>query len=325
MQVRAWTYREAGGPSVLTLERVALPPPGPGDVQIRHEAVGLNYIDVYYRSGAYPAALPSGLGIEAAGVVTALGEGVEDFAIGDRVAYAGGPLGAYAQARNLPAVHCVALPPGIASEVAAAGLLKGMTAEYLLRRAHRVGPGTSLLFHAGAGGVGAIAGQWLRALGVRAIATAGGPEKCAAAAAFGFAEVIDYRACDVAARVLDLTGGAGVDVVYDGVGRDTFEASLACLKPRGLLVAFGAASGPVPPVALGALARKSLYLTRPTLAAYTATPADLQASAGALFAVIEAGHVTVPVQRRYAFEDAVQAHRDLEGRRTTGSSILVGC
>ena len=315
-------FAATGGPDVLRLADVDLPPPGPGEIRIRHTAIGINFIDTYHRSGLYPVKLPSGLGMEAAGIVEALGEGAAAFKPGDRVVYASGPIGAYAEAANVPAARAVAVPDAIPDDIAASILLKGMTAEFLLRRTYPLKAGETILFHAAAGGVGQIACQWAKALGATVIGTVGGEAKAALARAHGCDHVIVSSAEDIAARVMEITGGAGVPVVYDGVGKDTWEASLACLKPRGLFVTFGNASGPVPAFPPALLTPKSLYMTRPTLMAYVATPAELGESAAALFAVIVSGSVKVEPPRVYALADASAAHADLEARRTTGSLIL---
>lgn len=315
-----------GGPEVLRAVALRLPEPGPGEVRLRHEAIGLNYIDCYHRSGLYPLPLPAGLGMEGAGVVEAVGAGVEHLRPGDRVAYAATPPGAYATARVMPALNVVRLPDAIDFDTAAAMMLKGMTVEYLLHRtlpAEGLHPGDAIVWHAAAGGVGLIACQWARALGLRLIATAGSDEKCALALAHGAAHAINYRREAFAPRVRELTEGRGVKVVYDSVGADTFEGSLDCLRPFGLMVSFGSASGPVPPFNLGVLGAKgSLYLTRPTLFGHLATRERTQAMADALFARVAAGEVRIPVERRYALADAAEAHRDLEARVTTGCSVL---
>jgi NADPH2:quinone reductase len=322
--VGAVRIHETGGPEVLRYEEVEVASPAAGEALVRHHAIGVNFIDTYHRSGLYPLPLPAVLGTEAAGVVEALGEGVTDVAVGQRVAYAGTITGAYTAARSIPDARLVPLPDDVSCEQAAAIMLKGMTAEYLLRRTHRVEAGETIVFHAAAGGVGLIACQWARALGARVIGVVGSDAKAELARAHGCAEVVVLPGDDLAGRVRTLTGGRGVPVVYDSVGRDTFEASLDCLAPRGLMVSFGNASGPVPPVSPLALAsRGSLYLTRPTLAAYTARREELLASSAALFEVVRAGTVRVAVSRRYRLADAEQAHRDLEGRRTTGSLLLL--
>jgi NADPH2:quinone reductase len=322
--VGAVRIHATGGPENLRFEEVELAAPAAGEALVRHHAIGVNFIDTYHRSGLYPLPLPAVLGTEAAGVVEAVGAGVGEVAVGQRVAYAGTITGAYAGARRIPAARLVPLPDDVPFELAAAMMLKGMTAEYLLRRTHRVTAGETIVFHAAAGGVGLIACQWARALGARVIGVVGSAAKAELARAHGCAEVVVLPGQDLAGRVRELTGGRGVPVVYDSVGRDTFEASLDCLAPRGLMVSFGNASGPVPPVSPLALAsRGSLYLTRPTLAAYTADREELLASAAALFAVVRSGSVRVNVSRRYPLAEAGQAHRDLEGRRTTGSVVLL--
>ncbi|MCK6412825.1 MAG: quinone oxidoreductase [Azonexus sp.] len=321
---RAIRFERVGGPEVLQLQTVELPPPAAGEATIRHAAIGLNFIDVYHRTGLYPLPLPAGIGLEAAGVVEAVGEGVTEVAVGDRVAYAGGPVGAYAEARNLPAHRLLRLPEEIFFDTAAAMMLQGLTAAYLLRRTYRVQPGDAVLIHAAAGGVGLIACQWARALGATVIGTVGSPAKAELARAHGCQHVIDYSREDFAARVRDITGGAGVAVVYDGVGKDTFAGSLDCLRPLGMMVSYGNASGPVPPVDLVQLSQKgSLFITRPTLMTYTARREDLLALGEELFAVVADGRVRIEVHQRYALADAAHAHRDLEARRTTGSTIFL--
>jgi len=313
-----------GGPEVLRWEEVTLPEPAAGEARVRHHAVGLNYIDVYFRSGLYPQTLPSGLGAEAAGVVEAVGPGVTEVAVGDRVAYAGGPNGAYALARNLPAAKLVGLPEDISFEQGAAMMLQGMTAEYLIRRTYAVKKGETVLVHAAAGGVGLILCQWLKHLGATVIGTVGTDAKAELTRAHGCDHPIVYAREDFVARVREITGGALLPVVYDSVGKDTFMKSLDCLRPLGLMVVFGNASGAVPPFDVGILAAKgSLFLTRPTLATYTATRADLLASTGALFDVVLKGAVKIEVNQRFALADAAAAHRALEARQTTGSTILL--
>jgi NADPH2:quinone reductase len=312
-----------GGPEVLRYEEVEVPDPGPGEVRLRHTAIGVNFRDTYDRTGLYPLSLPSGLGVEVAGVVEAVGAGVTGFRDGDRVAYCGDPLGAYATAGVYPADRLVEVPDGIGDEDAAAILLKGLTVWFLLRRVHEVRGGETILFHAAAGGVGLIACQWARHLGVRLIGTAGSREKADAALAQGAAEVILYREEDVPARVRELTEGVGVPVVYDSVGRDTWVASLDSLQPRGLMVSFGNASGPVEGVRLLDLAsRGSLYATRPRLADYTATTEDLRAGAGELFDLVLGGVIRATIGRRFPLAEAAEAHRALEARATIGSTIL---
>jgi NADPH:quinone reductase len=322
---KAIRIHETGGPEVLRWEDVEVGNPGPGQVRIRHTAVGLNFIDVYHRTGLYPVpALPSGIGLEAAGVVDAVGEGVSDIAIGQRVAYASGPVGSYAEARLMAANRLVALPDGISDQQAAAMMLQGLTAQYLLRRTYRVQPGDTILVHAAAGGVGLIACQWAKHLGATVIGTVGSDEKAALAKANGCDHPIVYTRENFAARVMDITGNAGVAVVYDSVGKDTFEGSLDSLRPLGMMVSFGNASGPVPPFEPGILAAKgSLFFTRPTLMTYTAKPEDLQAMARELLEVVEAGVVRISVNQTYALKDAAQAHTDLEARKTTGSTVFI--
>jgi NADPH2:quinone reductase len=314
-----------GGPEVLAFEEVDPGRPGPGQALIRHTAIGVNFLDVYYRSGLYPA--PNGFplvpGGEGAGVVIEVGEGVDWLKAGDRVAYAF-PTGAYAEQRIIAADRLVKIPDGISDEQAAAMMLKGMTAEYLLRRTYKVKAGDTILFHAAAGGVGLIAGQWARHLGATTIGTAGSADKVELAKAHGYQHVINYREQDFVAVVARITGGRKCEVVYDSVGKDTFEGSLDCLKPLGLLALFGQSSGPVPPFNLGILAQKgSLFITRPTLFVYVAKREDLVASANALFDVVSAGAVEVQINQRYALKDVARAHADLEARRTTGTTILV--
>ena len=322
---RACRIHAVGGPAVIGLEELELPAPGPGEVRVRQTAIGLNFLDTYQRSGLYPLpALPSGLGSEAAGVVEALGPGVSELRPGQRVAYAGGPPGAYAEARVLRAAQLVPLPDELDDERAAAVLLKGLTVEYLLRRTFRVERGQTVLFHAAAGGVGLLACQWLKHLGATVIGTVGSDAKADLARAHGCDHTIVYTREDFVARVRELTGGIGVPVVYDSVGRSTFQGSLACLRPRGLLVSFGNASGRPEPLDPALLAQRgSLFLTRPTLADYTATRDELLASADALFAVIRAGAVKIEVRQRWPLAAAADAHRALEGRQTTGASVLL--
>ncbi|MDF1722113.1 MAG: quinone oxidoreductase [Minwuia sp.] len=324
--VKAIRVHEVGGPEQMKFEDVEVGDPGPGEIRVRHTVIGLNYIDVYFRTGLYPApdGMPIGIGMEAAGVVEAVGDGVGFLNAGDRIAYAAPPTGAYAEARVMPADKVVRVPDGVDDEQAAAMMLKGMTVEYLVHRTYACRAGETVLFHAAAGGVGLIAGQWLKALGVRAIGTAGGPAKCALARDHGFAEVIDYNAEDFHARLMDMTDGQGVPVVYDSVGATVWEKSLDCLQPRGLYCNFGNASGPVPPFAPGILSAKgSLYMTRPTLMTYTASRADLELSSGRLFDMVGSGKVKIEINQRYALADAQQAHIDLEGRKTSGSTVLL--
>ncbi len=312
-----------GGPEVLQWHELPLGNPGPGEVRVRHGAVGVNFIDVYHRTGLYPLQFPAGLGLEAAGTVEAVGEGVTGLSPGDRVAYCNGPTGAYAQARVMPARVLVKLPDAIGFDTAAAMMLKGLTAQFLLRRTRKLQAGDVALFHAAAGGVGLIAGQWAKALGVQLIGTAGSDEKCRLALQNGYAHCINYRTDDLVSRVKELTGGKGVAVVYDSVGRDTWERSLACLQPFGLMVSFGNASGPVPPVTLTDLAAKgSLYVTRPTLMTHVADRGTLEQMAAELFAVVGSGQVKPLIGQRFALRDAALAHIALESRATTGSIVL---
>ena len=316
---------KVGGPDVLAWEPVALPPPGPGEALVRHEAVGLNFIDVYHRTGLYPLpSLPAVLGMEGAGVVESVGSGVTEVAVGDRVAYAGVPPGAYAQRRILPAHRLVPLPDAIDSRSAAAMMLQGMTARYLLKGCYRVGPSDTVLIHAAAGGVGSIVCQWARHLGARVLGTVGSRQKAETARANGCDHPIEYGTCDFAKEVRRLTRGRGVDVVYDSVGKATFMGSLDCLRPMGTLVSFGQASGVVDPLDIGLLAAKgSLFLTRPSLMTYTAEREDLLAHAHDLFDVVTSGAVRIPVNREYPLAEAARAHMDMESRKTTGSSILI--
>ena len=317
-------FHAHGGPEVLQWEEVSLAPPGPGEARIRHTAVGLNFVDTYVRSGLYPAALPSGLGGEAAGLVEAVGDGVEDLAPGDRVAYGNAPLGAYAEARIIPADRLVKLPDAIDDRTAAAMMLKGLTAQYLLRQTYAVKKGDTILCHAAAGGVGLILCQWAKHLGATVIGTASSDEKAALARAHGCDHPIVYTREDFVARVAEITKGAKVPVVYDSVGKDTFMRSLDCLAPRGLMVSFGNASGAVESFNLGVLATKgSLYVTRPTLATHVAKREALVAMAGELFDVVRSGAVKIEIRQTYPLRDVARAHRDLEGRRTTGSTVLV--
>jgi len=315
---------QTGGPDVLRWEAVDLPAPAPGEATVRHHAVGLNYIDVYHRTGLYPLTLPSGIGLEGAGVVEAVGTGVTEVKVGDRVAYAGGPLGAYADIRNLPAHRLLVLPEAISFETGAAMMLQGLTAAYLLRKTYRVQPGDAVLIQAAAGGVGLIACQWARALGATVIGTVGSPAKAELAMAHGCHHVINYGTENFPQRVREITGGEGVAVVYDGVGKDTFAGSLDCLRPLGMMVTFGNASGPVPPLDLIQLSLKgSLFVTRPTIASYTAKRDDLVALGAELFDMVVSGQVRIEVNQTYPLKDAAQAHRDLEARKTTGSTILL--
>jgi NADPH:quinone reductase len=316
-------FHKTGGPEVLVWEDVEVGDPGPGQVRIRQHAVGLNFVDVYQRSGLYPMQLPSGTGSEGAGVVEAVGAGVTELKAGDRVAYASAPLGAYSEVRLYPADRAVKIPDGISFETAAAMMLKGMTAQYLIKRTFKVQPGMTVLWHAAAGGVGLIASQWLKTLGVTVIGTVGSDQKAALAKAHGCEHTIVYTRENFVERVKEITGGKGVPVVYDSVGKLTFMGSLDCLQPIGMMVSFGNASGAVEPFPPTILAQKgSLYLTRPTLVNYTAKREDLVACANDLFDVVKSGKVKIEIAQRYALKDAAQAHRDLEGRKTTGSTVL---
>lgn len=321
---KAIRVHEIGGPKVLRFEDVEVPAPAKGEVAVRHAAIGVNYIDVYYRTGAYPAPTsPFGLGFEGAGVVTAVGEGVSGLKEGDRVAYCTSPLGAYATERVVPADILVKIPAGVSDEVAAASMLKGMTAQYLLRRSFKVGPEHTILFHAAAGGVGQIACQWAASLGATVIGTAGGPEKVALAKSLGCAHVIDYRSENFVERVKEITDGKKCDVVYDSVGKDAFPGSLECLKLRGMWVSFGQSSGPVPEFPIALLGKMgSLFATRASLFNHVGTRPELEATAADLFDVISSGKVKVDVSRTFALADAAEAHRALEGRKTTGSLVL---
>lgn len=313
-----------GGPEVMELVQEEVSALAAGQVQVRHTAIGLNYIDTYHRSGLYPVALPSGIGLEAAGVVEAVGTGVEHLQIGDRVAYGTGPIGAYSTLRNIPANRVCKLPDGISDETAAAMMLKGMTVRFLLRETYLVQAGETILFHAAAGGVGLMACQWAKALGVTVIGTVGSEEKAAIAREHGCDYTINYNTEDVAKRVREITNGQGVPVVYDGVGKSTLMGSLDSLQPRGLFVSYGNASGPITDFNLALLSAKgSLYLTRPTLMTYTADDDAMQENASDLFAMVASGKVTVPIHQRYALQDVQQAHRDLEGRKTTGTTLLI--
>lgn len=321
---RVMRYARAGGPEVLAMESVALPDPGPGEVQIRQQAVGLNYMDVYFRSGFYPAPTPAGVGTEAAGVVEKVGSGVTEFKPGDPVVYASGAPGSYADLRNMPADRVIAIPDGVPVDEAAALLMKGMTAEYLLTRCYPLKAGEFALFYAASGGVGLIAGQWGRHLGARMIGVASGAEKCAKAKENGYEVVIDRSREDVLARVKEITGGAGVPVVYDSIGKATFDTSIKCLAPRGYFVSFGTTTGAPPPVEAGLLQKSgSLYFTRPTLATYCSARPDMLASAAKLFDLYRAGALKANIGKRYALADAAEAHRDLEAGRTVGASLLI--
>jgi NADPH2:quinone reductase len=320
---KAVRYHKQGGPEVLQLDEVQVGEPGAGQVRVRHTAIGVNFVDTYQRSGLYPMQLPGVAGNEAAGVVEAVGSGVTELKKGDRVAYTGVP-GSYCEVRLLPADRLVKVPEGISDEQAASMMLKGLTVHYLIHTTYPVKKGETVLWHAAAGGVGLIACQWLRVLGVTTIGTAGSDEKTALAKAHGADHVVNYSSENFVERVAAITGGKKVPVVYDSVGKTTWEGSLDCLRPRGLIVTFGNASGPVPPVNLGILSTKgSLYVTRPTLATHIASRADLVERSNALFEVVKSGKVKIETTRKYKLADAAQAHRDLEGRKTTGSVVLI--
>ncbi len=313
-----------GGPEVLQIEDLPLAKPGKGEALVRHTAIGLNYIDTYFRSGLYPAPLPVGIGMEGAGVVEAVGPGVKDIKKGDRVAYAGRPNGSYAEARVMPADILVKIPKGVSDEQAAAMMLQGMTVEYLLRRTYKLKKGEICLLHAAAGGVGLIFCQWAKAIGAKVIGVVSSDEKAALAKKHGATWTVVSSRENFVERVKAITKGKGVPVVYDSVGKDTWSGSLDCLSPRGLMVSFGNASGAVGPVDLGILSAKgSLYVTRPTLMSYTATRKELLGSANALFKMVASGKVKIRINQKYKLDDVVQAHRDLEGRKTTGSTIIV--
>ncbi len=322
--MKAIRFAKTGGPEVLTLENIDRVPPHAGEVRVRHTAIGVNFIDTYQRSGLYPVTLPSGLGLEAAGTVEALGDGVTNLKIGDRVAYGLGPIGAYAEANNVPADRVVKIPPGISDEEAAAALLKGLTAHYLLKLTYVVQPGQTILVHSAAGGVGLIACQWAKHLGATVIGTVGADEKVALAAENGCAHVLNLNAEDWSKRTRELTGGNGVPVVYDSIGKDTFMGSLDCLAVRGMMVSFGNSSGAVPALEPGLLSAKgSLYLTRPSLMHYTRTVKELQDGVNDLFAVIGSGAVKISINQRFPLAKAREAHEALHSRATTGATILV--
>lgn len=317
-------FRETGGPDVLVREEITAPAPAAGEAIVRHEAVGLNFIDTYYRSGLYPSDLPGGLGGEAAGLVEAVGEGVTGVKPGDRVAYAGGPLGAYATVRAMPANLLIKLPDDIRAETAAAVMLKGLTADMLVGECGKVLPGQTILVHAAAGGVGSLLVPWLKAVGAKVIAHAGSPDKAAKAKALGADEVLSCPFTELAEQVKALTGGVGVNTVFDGVGKASWDASIASLKSRGLMVSYGNASGAVPPIEPLALSRAgSLFLTRPTLFHYIATPPEREAAAARLFAMLEKGTIAVEIGQSFPLDRAADAHRALEARKTTGSTILI--
>ncbi|MFO0463419.1 MAG: quinone oxidoreductase family protein [Burkholderiales bacterium] len=321
---KAIRIHEHGGPEVLKWEDVEVGAPGPDEVRLKTTAAGLNFIDTYHRTGMYKIALPSVIGREGAGIVEAVGTNVTSCKVGDRVAYASSPMGAYAEARLMPADRVVKIPAAISDQQAASMMLKGMTAQYLLRRTYRVKAGDVILSQAAAGGVGLILGQWAKHLGATVIGTVGSEEKMALAKANGCDYVINYRKEDFQARVMEITNGKKCQVVYDGVGQDTWAKSLDCIAPLGMMVSFGAASGAVKPFYIGELAAKgSLYLTRPTLDTYTATRADLGATTDELFAIVASGVVKIEVNQTYALRDTAQAHRDLEARKTTGSTVLI--
>ena len=323
--VKAIRIHETGAPEVMCLEDIEIDAPGPGMVTVANRAIGLNYIDTYHRSGLYPLPLPIGLGLEGAGIVEAVGEGVA-LSVNDRVAYCSAGFGAYAEAINLPEARLVKIPEGIEFETAAAMLLKGQTAEYLLQRTYPLQAGETCLFHAAAGGVGLIFGQWANSIGAITIGTVGSEEKAKVANAHGYQHVINYRTDNVLERVLEITGGAKLPVVFDGVGRDTFDSSLDCLRPRGLMVSFGNASGSPEPLDLQTLSNKgSLFITRPTMLTYTATTEELRQSSSDLFSRVLSGDIVIEVNQRYALEDIQQAHRDLEARKTTGSTVILPC
>ena len=315
---------QPGGPEVLQWESVAVAEPGPGEARVRHTAVGLNYIDTYHRNGLYKVPLPSGIGVEAAGVVEAVGPGVTDISKGDRVAYGGHPPGSYAEVRVMPADKLVKLPDDVSDRSAATLMLKGLTVQYLFRQTFPLKGGETILFHAAAGGVGLIACQWARALGVTLIGTVGSDEKAALAKANGCAHTIVYTRENFVERVKEITGGKGVPVVYDSIGKDTFPGSLDCLKPRGLFVSFGSSSGPIAAFDIGLLLQKgSLFATRPSIAGYAVTRQDLLRMADEVFALVKAGKIVSEARQTYALKDAAQAHRDLEARKTTGATLLL--
>ena len=324
MKIKAIRIEKQGGPDVMKLEEIDLPAPGAGQITVRHGAIGLNYIDTYHRSGLYPLKLPSGIGLEAAGTVEAVGEGVENIQTGDRVAYGMGPVGAYAEAANVPAMTVVKLTDDIADETGAAMMLKGITAHYLLHSTYPVKRGDTILFHAAAGGVGLIVGQWAKHLGATVIGTVGSEAKAELARAHGYDHVINYSEENVVERVKEITGGKMLPVVYDGVGKDTFEISLDCLAPRGLLASFGNASGPVENFDLGLLnAKGSLFVTRPSMMHYLLSPEEIAWRMDDLVDVVSKGIVKIEVNQKYGLADAVQAHKDLESRKTTGSTVLI--
>lgn len=316
--------RKTGGADVLAFEDVKLGAPGPAELHIRHTAVGVNYIDIYHRTGAYPLSLPSGLGVEGAGVVVTVGSDIKNFKAGDRVAYAGGAPDAYSEERMVPAARALKIPDSVADDVAASLIFKGLTVEYLIRRCYTVKPGDIVLLHAAAGGIGSIACQWLKDVGATVIGTVSDDEKAAYAKANGCTHPIVYTREDLVARVKEITNGVGVSVVYDSIGKDTFLQSLQCLRPRGMLVSFGTVSGPTPPLDLAELGAKgSLSVTRPSIAHYTAKREELEAGAEAVFAMIVSGKVKPANLTRYPLKDAARAQVDLEAGKTRGSMILV--
>jgi NADPH:quinone reductase len=324
LSTHAIRIHEHGGSDMMKWESVEVGTPGPGEVRIMHTAIGLNYIDTYHRTGLYKIPLPTVLGREGAGVIEAVGTGVNEFKIGDRVAYASSPIGSYAEVRLMPAERVVKVPDNVTDQQAASMMLKGMTAQYLLRRTFKVNKGDTILFHAAAGGVGLIVSQWARHLGATVIGTVGSEEKAVLARASGCHHVINYSKEDFVARVAEITGGKKCDVVYDGVGKDTFLKSLDCVRPLGTVALFGNASGKVEPLDLGVLAAKgSLFVTRPTLDTYVAKREELVATANELFDVVGRGIVKIEINQTYALKDAAQAHRDLEARKTTGSTVLI--
>ncbi len=322
--IKAIRFEKTGGSDVLQYVDYDLPPPAKGQVRVKHSAIGVNFIDTYHRTGLYALPMPSGLGSEAAGVVEALGDGVTGFKVGERVGYASGAIGSYAQANNVAADRLVKIPDAVSDEIAASILLKGMTAQYLLRQIYRVAAGETIVFHAAAGGVGQIGCQWAAHLGATVIGTTTSPEKVALAKANGCAHVLNTHEAGWEKKVREITGGVGVPVVYDSIGKDTFLAGLDCLSPRGIMVTYGNASGPVDPFSPSILAAKgSLFVTRPTLAHYTRTPAELQQTADDLFAVILSGAVKVAINQRFALKDAAKAHDALTSKQTTGATVLI--
>ena len=322
--VKAIRFHKPGGPEVMRLEDVDLAAPAAGEIQVKHTAIGLNYIDTYHRSGLYPLPLPHGLGMEGAGTVAAIGTGVSGLSVGDRIAYAAPPPGSYAEARNIEATKVVKIPDGVADKTAAAMMLKGMTAQYLIRQVYKVQAGDTILIHAAAGGVGLIVSQWAKALGATVIGTVGSDAKADLAKANGCDHPIVYTRDNFVEKVLEITGGKKLPVVYDSIGKDTWPASLDVLRPRGTMVSFGQASGPIPPVDLGIFAQKgSLVFTRPTLMTFTATKEGLAEMANDLFAAVSSGKVKINIDQTYALADIVKAHQDLEGRKTTGSTVIL--